>query len=64
MFVRSLIPSESPEHAAVEHFLSRPWLQHEYGGDAWKCNSAITPYARAFEALCRDSEAVIDIGAP
>jgi hypothetical protein len=59
MFVRSLIPSESPEHAAVDHFLSRPWLLHEYS-DTWKCNSAIAPYRAAFEALLRDSEAKIN----
>ncbi|HEY8127025.1 MAG TPA: hypothetical protein VIF88_16560, partial [Methylocystis sp.] len=59
MFVRSLIPSESPEHAAVDHFLARPWLIDEYS-DAWKRNPAIAPYRAAFEALCRDPEAKIN----
>jgi hypothetical protein len=54
--IQSSLPLFSPEHKAVESFLSHPFLMHEYT-DMWREHPVVAPWRQAHEALHVDADA-------
>jgi predicted nucleic acid-binding Zn-ribbon protein len=52
-----LLP-DGDDRKAIEKFMARPWLSHEFSG-AWQNHPVIAPYRAIYAALMRDASAPV-----